>query len=256
MPALSVTIPAYNEEVTLEGVVLEAIAACRRVVEDFEVLIVDDGSTDRTPGIADRLEAEHPEVRVLHHVENRGFSGAMQSCMRNAHGDYIFLGPADGQADYDEIARFWAMTPEHELVFSYRVGRGDRSHRKISSWLWYTGLRVLFGQRVPEFSSTFLFRRETLEQLPIHVREDASNFLPVLFLRARARKIPVGLLGTVQLERRGGVAKGSNVPNTLRTLAEDLRLFLGDPDPSGGADERGVQARPQVMLAPARLRGP
>jgi glycosyltransferase involved in cell wall biosynthesis len=225
MASLSITIPAYNEQATLEEVVGEALAAGRLVTDDYEVLIVDDGSTDETPELADRLAHEHAPVRVLHHPENRGFSGAMLSCMRNAACDYVFLGPADGQADYREVERFWRLIPDNELVFSYRIGRGDRSHRKISSWLWYTGLRILFGQVVPEFSSLFLFRRETLGRLPVHVREDASNFLPVLYLRAKARNIPVGLVGTVQHERRGGLPKGSDRGVIMRTLVEDLKLF-------------------------------
>lgn len=226
MPSLSITIPAYNEADTLEEVVAEALAACRSVASDYEVLVVDDGSTDGTGKIADQLAANHPgEVRVVHHPENRGFSGAMLSCMRNAGKDWIFLGPADGQADYADLERFWAQTRENELIFSYRVSRGDPWQRKLSSWLWYTALGVMFGRRVPEFSSTFLFRRATFERLPVDVREDASNFLPVLFLQATARSVPMGLVGTVQPQRRGGVAKGSDPRIILRTLVEDVRLF-------------------------------
>lgn len=225
MPSLSFTIPAYNEEATLEQVVGEALEAGRSLGTEFEVLVVNDGSADRTGEIADRLAQEHPEVRVHHHERNKGFSGAMQSCMRNAGKDYVFLGPADGQASYDDVRRFWELLPENELVFSYRIGRGDPLHRKLASWLWYTGLRVLFGHRVPEFSSTFLFRKATLDALPVEVRPDASNFLPVLYLTAKWRDVPVGLVGTVQGERRGGEAKGSNIRNTLRTLREDLVLW-------------------------------
>jgi len=226
MPSLSVTIPAFDEADTIEDVIQEALAACRAVTDDYEVLVVDDGSSDATGKIADEVASNHPgEVRVVHHETNRGFSGAMRSCMRNAAKDWVFLAPADGQADYGDLGRFWAQTGEHELIFSYRVSREDSLLRKVSSWLWYRLLRVLFGQRIPEFSSTFLFRRSALERLPIDVREDASNFLPVLFLRAKAGGVPVGLVGTVQGERRGGVAKGSNFKTTLRTLSEDLRLF-------------------------------
>lgn len=226
MPSLSITIPAYNEAETLEEVVGEALLACAKVTDDYEVVVVDDGSTDGTDRIADRLAADHPgNVRVVHHPENRGFSGAMQSCMRNAAKDWVFLGPADGQADYGDLVRFWARTGESELIFSYRTGRGDSLRRKASSWLWYTMLRVMFGQRIPEFSSTFLFRKATLDRLQVQVRENASNFLPVLFLQAKANGVPVGLVGTVQGERRGGVAKGADPRIIVRTLVEDVRLF-------------------------------
>jgi glycosyltransferase involved in cell wall biosynthesis len=223
--SVSITIPAFNEEETLEEVVREALAAGDRLGAEYEVLVVDDGSGDRTGEIADRLADAHSQVRVVHHEANRGFSGAMQSCMRNARGDYVFLGPADGQARYEDIERFWEMTDRHDLLFSYRVGRGDALHRKLASWAWYTILRLLFGHRVPEFSSTFLFKRSTLDELSVDVRADASNFLPVLYLRAMYAGCRVGLVGTVQHERRAGQAKGSSISNTLRTLAEDLKLW-------------------------------
>jgi glycosyltransferase involved in cell wall biosynthesis len=224
-PSVSITIPAFNEEATIRDVVEEAVAAGRGLGADYEVLVVDDGSADRTREIADELAATHSEVRVVHHERNRGFSGAMQSCMTNASGDYVFLGPADGQARYDDIKKFWELIDGHDLLFSYRVGRGDALHRKVASWFWYALLRLLFGHRVPEFSSTFLFKRSALDELSVNVRSDASNFLPVLYLRAMDRSCRVGLVGTVQEERRGGQAKGSSIRNTLRTLAEDLKLW-------------------------------
>jgi glycosyltransferase involved in cell wall biosynthesis len=226
MPSLSITIPAYNEEETLESVVREAAASAATLdTDDYEVLVVNDGSTDGTGAIADRLAAELSAVRVHHHERNRGFSGAMKSCFENAQNDFAFLGPADGQARYEDLSRFWEQVGDNDLIFSYRVGRGDRVHRKVASFLWFLGLRILFGYRVPEFSSLFLFRRSTVAELPVDVRPDASNFLPVLFITAKRRGVPVGLVGTVQHERLGGVAKGSDVRNTLRTLAEDLRLW-------------------------------
>ena len=222
---LSITIPAYNEEDTLEEIIGEAVGAGTSTDDDFEVLIVDDGSSDQTGRVADRLATETPNVRVVHHEHNRGFSGAMRSCVEEAAGDYIFLGPADGQAEFAELQRFWKLRDEYDLIFSCRAGRSDSVRRKLSSTVWYTFLRTLFGQAIPEFSSTFLFRRAAIPEFPVKVRPDASNFLPILYLTAIQRGRRVGTLGTMQHERRGGVAKGGSVTNTLRTVIEDLMLW-------------------------------
>jgi len=222
---LSITLPAYNEEATLEEIVEEALNACASMNGDFEVLIVDDGSTDETGRVADRLAVARPNVRVVHHEHNRGFSGAMRSCVDEAAGEYIFLGPADGQAGFDELHRFWTIRDEYDLVFSCRAARDDSVRRKVSSAVWYAFLRILFGQTIPEFSSTFLFRRAAIPEFPVKVRPDASNFLPILYLTAVEMGRRVGTLRTVQHERRGGVAKGGSVANTTRTVIEDILLW-------------------------------
>jgi glycosyltransferase involved in cell wall biosynthesis len=222
---LSITIPAYNEEATLEEIVEEALDAGASMSDDFEVLIVDDGSTDQTGRVADRLAGACGNVRVVHHERNRGFTGAMRSCVEQAAGEYVFLGPADGQAEFNEIHRFWSLKDRYDLIFSNRIARDDSSRRKASSAVWYAFLRLLFGQRIPEFSSTFLFRRAAIPELPVKIRPDASNFLPILYVTSVRTGRRVGTLGTRQHERRGGIAKGGSVANTARTVIEDVKLW-------------------------------
>ncbi len=222
---LSITIPAYNEEATLEESVDEALSAGAAINHDFEVLIVNDGSSDETGRLADSLAAARPNVRVLHHDHNRGFSGAMRSCVDEATGEYVFLGPADGQADFDELRRFWAIKDQYDLVFSCRADRHDSTGRKVSSAIWYAFLRILFGRFIPEFSSTFLFRRSAIPEFPVKIRPDASNFLPVLYLTAIETGRSVGTLRTIQHQRRGGEAKGGSVTNSMRTVIEDIVLW-------------------------------
>jgi len=97
---VTVAIPAYDEITSLAAVVAEAQAelAAIGLARDGEVLIVDDGSTDGTSALADDLARSSPNVRVVHHRPNRGFSGAMRTCFRESRGDWIFLAPADGQS--------------------------------------------------------------------------------------------------------------------------------------------------------------
>jgi glycosyltransferase involved in cell wall biosynthesis len=221
---MSFVLPAFNEEETLETVVAEVTAAAERNFADYEILIVDDGSTDRTPEIADRLALARPEVRVVHHESNRGFSGAMSSCMQNAIGQYVFLGPADGQANFEDVARFWAVADKYDLIFSYREHRGDATHRHLASTVWYLLIRILFGTEFPEFSSLYCFRRDAIPTFEAKIRPDASNFVLVLYLSALKQGARVGTVGIDHGPRRGGTAKGSSVSNALRTIAEDLVL--------------------------------
>jgi glycosyltransferase involved in cell wall biosynthesis len=205
--------------------VSEAAEAAALVTQRYEVVIVDDGSVDRTGEIADRIASCYEAVRVIHHTSNRGFSGAMQSCIENAEGDYVFLGPADGQARYGDLVRFWELTDRHDLIFSERKERQDGLHRKVASTVFYMFFRALFGERLPQFSATFLFRRAAIPEFPVAVRPDASNFLPVLYLTAIYQGCRIGIYPSSCDPRRGGVAKGSSVPNAIRTMIEDVALW-------------------------------
>jgi glycosyltransferase involved in cell wall biosynthesis len=244
-PEVSVVIPAYNEESTLEEVVAEAIEAAARVASRFEVVIVNDGSIDQTGEIADRLSSRHEAVRVVHHASNRGFSGAMQSCIENAAGDYVFLGPADGQARYGELVRFWELIDRYDLIFSEREERQDGLHRKLASAAFYTFFRALFGERLPQFSATFLFRRDAIPEFPVAVRPDASNFLLVLYLTAIWQGRRINFVATRCGPRRGGVAKGSSVTNMIRTMSEDIVLWW----------QLRISRRTRVRVAPAARPG-
>ncbi len=222
-PTISITIPAYNEEVTLERVVREAQgAAAEHFGDDYEVLIVDDGSSDDTAAIADRLAATRTCASST--MAKPGFSGAMLSCLEQAVGDYVFLGPADGQADFGDIARFWELVDRFDLIFGCRVRREESPYRKGASTVWYAFIRALFGAPIPEFSSLFCFKREAVPAFPVRIRPDAANFLPVLYVTAVRSGTRVGTLELDPGPRRGGEAKGGRLGNAVRTVAEDITL--------------------------------
>jgi glycosyltransferase involved in cell wall biosynthesis len=224
-PSLSIALPAYNEESTLEATVREAVAEGRALGDAFEVLIVDDGSTDDTPEVAARLADELDEVRVHRHAVNRGFAGAMRSCVGQSRGEYVFMAPSDGQGPLQDLRLFWALKDHYDLIFSSRLERSDSSRRRASSGLWYLFLRFLFAYQIPEFSALFLFRRDQMPSLPIAVREDGLNFLPLLYMTAMKRGKRVGVLGILEQPRRGGQAKGFDVALIARTIAEDFKIW-------------------------------
>ncbi len=223
-PRISIAIPAYNEIDTLERAVREALDVLPRHAEDYEVLIVDDGSADGTGALADRLAAENRQVRVVHHPANRGFSGAMRTCLWQSRGDLILMGPADGQARFQDLDILLPRIAEYDLLFGVRVSPWQGVVRSIGSRIWYAYVRLLFGVAIPEFAATFLFRRSAIQALTIGVSDRGANMLPALFVQAHARGFRVGTIETAVHPRTGGRAKGGRPWHILVTVAEDLRL--------------------------------
>lgn len=189
-----------------------------------EVLIVDDGSRDGTGRLADSLARRYPDVRVIHHASNRGFSGAMTSCFRGARGDWIFLGPADGQTRLSELPRFLARRDGADIVVGVRSGRPDHVGRKVLSIGFHAIARLLFALPLREFSSVFLFRRALLDAMPFRSRARAATLLPEILFRANARGARIIELDVPQFRRRSGRAKGGQPSVVLLTLIELVRL--------------------------------
>jgi glycosyltransferase involved in cell wall biosynthesis len=222
---LSIALPAYNEEITLESIVLEAMAVADKLGDDYEILIVDDGSTDATPQVAARLAEQHDVVRVHTHPVNRGFAGAMRSCFSESRGEYVVLAPSDGQAPMEDVQVFWSLKDRYDLLFSLRLERSDSPRRRASSGLWYLFLRFLLSFPIPEFSSLFLLRRDQIPELAVQVREDGANYLPLLYMTAMKSGRRVGVLGILEKPRQGGVAMGFQPSLIARTIAEDFRIW-------------------------------
>lgn len=219
---MTIAIPAFDEVGSLADVVAEA----RAVLDGTgEVLVVDDGSRDGTSELADWLAARSPDVRAVHHAENRGFSGAMATCFREARGDWIFLAPADGQTRMTELTRFLALAPDADIVVGVRSSRPEAWGRKVLSRGFHVIARTLYDLPLREFSSAFLFRRALLDEMPFRSRARAATLLPEILFRARARRARIVELDVPQLPRRAGRAKGGQLSVAAITFFELIRLW-------------------------------
>jgi glycosyltransferase involved in cell wall biosynthesis len=225
---VTIAIPAYDEVTNLERAVMEARAEIAAVgpAGDGEVLVVDDGSRDGTSALADELAAAHADVRVVHHERNRGFSGAMATCFRQARGDWVFLAPADGQSSMSELGKFLEMSSRADVIVGVRESRADHAGRQVMSRTFHGIARALLAIPVPEFSSIFLFRRALLETMPFRSRERSATILPEILFRARQRNATFATVVVPHFPRRSGRAKGGSLAVAFFTLVELVRLAV------------------------------
>lgn len=221
--SLSLVLPAFNEAQNLSTTVEDAITALAQVTPTLEILIVDDGSTDTTAQISERLASEHSIVRVTRHPVNRGYGAALRSGFAAARHELVFFTDSDGQFRFDQVGSFMNRIDQVDMVLGYRANRQDRWFRKANSVFGNWLARTLLGVRVKDINCAYkLFHRDRLQQLPL-TSDGAMINTELLALAARAgwtfHEIPV-----THYPRKWGVATGAKFQVILRTVAEFFQL--------------------------------
>ena len=172
---LSIFFPMWNEELYVERAVDAAKRVCDTmvadgVIADYELLIVDDASTDRTPELADKLAAADPHVRVIHHERNRKLGGAIKTGFANARGDLVLYSDADLPFDMEEVPRAIRLMREYEvdIVSAYRFDRtGEGYTRAIYTFFYNVLIRTMFGVKARDINFAFkLCRRRGVRAHP------------------------------------------------------------------------------------------
>ena len=166
-PSLSMFFPAYNDGGTIASLVIRAVQAASQLTADFEVIVVNDGSTDATRDIADELARTYPQVRVVHHPRNRGYGGALRTGFATATKDLIAYTDGDAQYDPAELNILWnRLTPDVDVVTSYKISRSDPWHRIVIGKIYHHAVRFLFRLKVRDVDSDFrLMRREVFDRV-------------------------------------------------------------------------------------------
>lgn len=226
--SLSFFFPAYNEEQNVENVVREALDTLPRFADDLEVVVIDDGSTDRTGEIADRLAAADPRVRVVHHRPNRGYGGAVRSGLARARKAYVFYTDGDLQFRIEDLGRLVARIDVADVVVGYREKRADPPRRLFIAWVYNTLIRVLFAAPFRDVDCAFkLFRRSVFDRVPLErVRSNGAFFSPEHLLVLRAAGMRMEQVGVRHFPRTAGQEKGATPLVIARAMRDLLRLRL------------------------------
>lgn len=224
---ISVTIPAYNESGTIEKVSKNALSSVSLLSNRYELLLVDDGSTDETLKVMERLKKKFKsKINIIHHEKNMGFTGAIRSCYENAKGDLIFLGPADGQFNYSELERFVKKIENNDIVVAYREINEERISRKFYSFFYHLISRLLFGIKLREFSSCILYTKKVRDSIVIHADSFSCLFLPEFIYKAMKEGYRIGQVPIHFYKRKSGIEKATNVKMVIKTLSEMCSLWF------------------------------
>jgi len=223
LSSLSAFFPAHDEEANVVPMAEALLEILPKVAERWELIIVDDGSRDRTPELADQLARTHPGVRVVHHPVNRGYGAAVRSGIAACRFDYVFFTDGDRQFDPAQITALVPQLAQADVVVGYRHARADPLVRRLNAAGWNLLMRALLRLPVRDVNCAFkLFRREALAG--IEARADGAMLSAELIARIARRGHRIVEVPVAHLPRRAGTPTGAKPAVILRAFAELLRL--------------------------------
>jgi putative flippase GtrA len=220
--SLSVVLPVYNEADSLDATLKEILTTLDAQFEDFEVILVNDGSRDATGAILAASQEAVPCVRVITHEHNQGYGTTLADGFAAATKELTFFMDSDGQFDIHDLSRLLAYIDEYDAVIGYRVHRQDTWMRKLNAWGWKQLIRAVLGVHVCDIDCAFkLLHTDFLHRYPLETRGAMIN-AELLSRLIRSgytyREVPIH-----HLPRKGGRATGANLRVIARAFYE---LFI------------------------------
>ena len=223
---ISIFFPAYNDAGTIASMVVAARMVVRGLTDDYEIIVINDGSRDHTAEVLTELEKGFPELRVVHHSKNRGYGGALRSGFASATKELVFYTDGDAQYDPREMKRLYeAWDEDVDFINGYKIGRSDPLHRVIIGRIYHWTVRLSFGIRLRDVDCDFrLFRRSIFDRIEL---TKSSGVICVELMKKvqdsgfRIRQVPVH-----HFHRAYGKSQFFNFRRIFRTLIDLSRLWV------------------------------
>jgi glycosyltransferase involved in cell wall biosynthesis len=223
--ALSVVLPAFNEEANVEKVVRNCVAYLEARMPDYEVLVVNDGSGDRTGEILGQLQPEFLRLRPLHHAQNRGYGAALRTGFDAASKPFVFYMDGDGQFDIRDLEHLLPLaTDDNHIVTGYRIERRDPFIRRLNAKLFGGWLvRLMLGVYVKDLNCAFkLIPKKVFQTITL----ESTGALINAELYGRAIRAGFGIreVGVHHYPREAGVQTGAHLSVIVRAFYDLFRL--------------------------------
>ena len=227
LPELSIFFPFWNEEKNIEKVVLDAKTVAETVAKKWEIIMVDDGSTDKTLAIANKLAKQDKRFIVVTHQPNRGYGAALNAGLTTAHYEYVVFTDGDRQFDFSEINKFIEKIDKADMVIGYRQRRRDKNlfKRLLLMYLLKVWDLLLFKFYFKDIDCAFkMFRKHAIEEL-LPLRSEGALVSTEILAKAKRKKFTIIEVGVTHYPREKGHQSGANFPVIVRAVLESFILW-------------------------------
>lgn len=223
---LSVFFPLFNEEGNVETLVKKATDVLEEIKLEYEIILVNDGSTDGTKEKAEKLAGENPGIKVINHPKNLGYGEVLKSGFYNAKYDTVCYTDGDGQFDFGEINKFLEKIEDHDLVIGYRIKRQDPFFRILFNKGWKLSLLAFFGLTLKDVDCGFkMIRKSVLEKIP-HLESSRGAMINAeLAIKAKKYGFKVTQVGVNHYPRLSGKPTGASIRVIIKSFLDLLRLW-------------------------------
>jgi glycosyltransferase involved in cell wall biosynthesis len=224
--SISAFFPAYNDGGTIASMVIATDMLLRRLASDYEIIVVNDGSSDHTADMLDELVGKYDHLRVIRHVKNRGYGGALRSGFAAASKELVFYTDGDAQYDPRELSLLLdALREGVDVVNGYKIARNDPLHRLIIGRLYHWTVKTAFGLRLNDIDCDFrLIRRSVFDK--VHVVSDSGVICVELMKKIQDAGFVIEQVPVHHFHRAYGVSQFFNFRRIFKTLRDLGRLWL------------------------------
>ena len=221
---VSLFFPVFRDERTVRVVAEKALRLLPELCSDYEIIIVDDGSPDRSGAIADELAREHDRIRVIHHGTNRGYGAAVRSGLAASRFEYVCLTDGDDEYEVEDFRKLLKLRERYDLVITFRYKKIYSSARIFTSWVYNRLLRILFRMPFRDVSTGLrMIRKSVVDDLEL---ESTSPFVGAeIAIKAMLKGYALGEVGIQTFPRAFGKGATFSVSNILATMGDVIRVY-------------------------------
>jgi len=223
--SVSINIPIYNNKETIQEVILECIRIVSSITNDWEINLVDDGSTDGSKMIIDKIGKANERIKIFHHVTNMGFGPTLKEIFTLGSKKWIFFISADGQFLPSDLIKMWKQTENYDYILGIREKRNDSFFRRVNSKIYNLIISIISKKRTKDVNSIVLFKRDILSK--IQLKSNSAFVHAELYMKTIKNNFKMTEVKVFHKKRMHGRGGGGKLNVILKTAHDLVKYILG-----------------------------